>query len=924
MEFPLDPEQRQAVETSGVSVILTAGAGCGKTGTLTARFLYLMGKRDDPERLAPPEDRVPVGRIGVLTFTNKAAAELRHRIRKACELEASRHRISAGIDRKSAEAAHYWELVSFAVDGMTISTYHAFYERMVRDFAESLELDPEVRLLDERIAAGLKREAAREAVRERLAACDPVAIEYAARHRLDGVVDQLVTLLGLGEHQTRVSEIVVTDPEELAEKWLRAWEKQAGQGADRIERLVRRIIGLPPAGFTANWIEKTRTAAEALANPELERIEAVVAAVQALSGNSPRRPELLELLAELREFRDSEAFDLMQADRDLMDLAAAETICLASMVESARDRYDELKRRRRAVDFDDLVLKARELAASGMALRGRTGGIFDHFLVDEFQDTDRLQSAVLQMLAGSSFGTGALFVVGDVKQAIYRFRGSDPEALLELRDSIPPEGHLSLTCNYRSRRAIVEFVNHLARSMYGEENGDPSLRSGLRTRAALADEPPAIEMLWTIPRPQNTEQERDSSRRSEISTEGFEAQRAEAANLAAHLRRLVDAGIPVGARRSDDRLVNAKPGDIVLLSRSRTHWRIYERAFAREGFEVHQDAVGGFFDRQEIRDLVGLLAAVEHRTDDLRLAACLRSPLFAVTDDTLYALARPAAGKAEARLVDRFWNQDEDELAFVGNEERATLQRAREIMDELNRAKGVLEPSRIVRLAIELTSYDVILREIADEPERALANLDALVDDARSFDRDPDFGWPAMIRQWIADLDSGARFEEAVVDAPAGRIRFLTIHAAKGLEFPVVIMPGLNSPAPSRTGPFQTHPAFGLVTRSRIPDDESDGGDHPAWEIATLCQRSAEDRETDNLLYVAGTRAMDRLILSAVFDPAAVNRDGTPKSPAGPFLKRLARAFDLNTGQALMHGPETPPRIAVHRFEEFEPDVSTA
>jgi|GEM_PF-6837558 len=924
MEFPLDPEQRQAVETSGVSVILTAGAGCGKTGTLTARFLYLMGKRDDPQRLAPAADRVPVGRIGVLTFTNKAAAELRHRIRKACEWEASRHAVAAGIDPDAEKAALHWELVSFAVDGMTISTYHAFYERMVRDYAESLELDPDVRLLDERIAAGLKREAAREAIRERLAAGDPAVIEYAARHRLDGVVDQLVTLLGLGEHQTRVSEIVATDTAELTRKWLRAWEKQVKAGADRLERLLRQIIGLPSGGFTATWNKKTESAAEALANPELERIGALVAAVDALSGNSPRRPDLLELLAELREFKSGESYALMQTDRELLDLAAAETICLASMVESARDRYDELKRRRRSVDFDDLVLKARELAAGGTALRGRSDAIFDHFLVDEFQDTDRLQSAVLQSLAGSSFGTGALFVVGDVKQAIYRFRGSDPEALLELRDSIPPEGHLSLTSNYRSRLEIVEFVNVLARSMYSDAYGDPSLRSGLRSRAALASEPPAIEMLWTIPRSPESAQERDSNRRPEVSPEAFEAQRAEAANLAAHLRRLVDAGIPVGARRADDRRMNAKPGDIVLLSRSRTHWRIYERALVQEGFEVHQDAVGGFFERQEIRDLVGLLAAVEHRTDDLRLAACLRSPIFAVTDDTLYALARPAAGDSEARLSDRFWNPEAEALGFVGNDVRAILARARSILNELNTLKGVLPPSQIVRLAIERTSYDTILLEIADEPERALANLDALVDDARNFDRDPDFGWPALIRQWIADLETGARAEEAVVDAPAGKIRFLTIHAAKGLEFPVVIMPGLNSPAPARTGPFQVHPAFGLVTRSRIPDDESDGGDHPSWALATLAQKQAEDRETDNLLYVAGTRAMDRLILSAVFDPAALNRDSSPKTPAGPFLKRLVRAFDLNTGEARSPGPETPPKIAVHRFEEFEPEVTTA
>jgi len=224
--------------------------------------------------------------------------------------------------------------------------------------------------------------------------------------------------------------------------------------------------------------------------------------------------------------------------------------------------------------------------------------------------------------------------------------------------------------------------------------------------------------------------------------------------------------------------------------------------------------------------------------------------------------------------------------------------------------------TQVVRQAIERTRYEAIVRATADEPDRALANLDTLVDDARSFDRDPDFGWPAMIRQWVADLDSNSRFDEAVVDAPSDRIRFLTIHAAKGLEFPVVIMPGLNSPAPARSGPYLIHPRLGLITRSRSADETPDGTDHPAMTLASLAVKDDEEREIDNLLYVAATRAMDKLILSAVFDPAATNKDGSRKTPAGPFLKRLARAFDLNNGQPYSPGEETPPLVDVQRFEQ--------
>ncbi|MBI1324731.1 AAA family ATPase [bacterium] len=918
MEFPLDPEQRRAVEAAGVSVLLTAGAGCGKTGTITARFMHLLGKRDAPELLASPECRVQVGRIGVLTFTNKAAAELRHRIRSACEREAEKHAALAADSERSAEAARYWQLVSFAVDGMTISTYHSFYERMVREFADMLELDPDVRLLDERIAAGLKREAARDAVRERLTTQDPVLIAYAARHRLDGVVDQLVALLGLGDHQTLVSEIAQADESAFCERWLSGWYARVDPLADRLEALLQEIVAFPATGLTSTWIGKSQAAAEALTRIEDDRYGALSAAVRALPGPYPKRPGLNELLDDLKTLKENTAFDLMQGDLKLLEQAAAETIVLARMVETARGLYEEMKRRRRAVDFDDLVVKVRELSAQGVTPRGRTGPIFEHFLVDEFQDTDRLQSVVLQALAGPSFGHGALFVVGDVKQAIYRFRGSDPEALLELRDVIPPEGHLSLASNYRSRKAIVEFVNILARSMYPDLPDDPSLASGLCTQAALAERPAAVDMLWTVP----ADGGGAPGAQADADLLGSETHRAEAANLAAHLRRLVDAGIPVGARRRDGEVTNARPGDIVLLSRSRSHWRIYEQALMREGFQVHQDSVGGFFRRQEVRDLVNLLAVAEYRMDDLRLAACLRGPMFAVTDETLFMLAGESFRPGQS-LADRFWGEPSAGFEGISATDRAMLERARKILEELHRLKAQLPPSRVVRLAIERTGFEAIARATADEPERALANLETLVDDARSFDRDPDFGWPAMIRQWLSDLDSTSRFDEAVVDAPADRIRFLTIHAAKGLEFPVVIMPGLNSPSPQRTGPYLIHPKLGLITRSRTPDESPDGADHPAMALATLAVRDDEDREIDNLLYVAATRAMDKLILSAVFDPAATNKDGSPKTPAGPFLKRLTRAFDLNTGRPFVPGPETPPEVIVHRFEEAPAEGTT-
>jgi len=467
MAFPLDLEQRIAVETEGVSLVVTAGAGCGKTGTITARFLHLLGKREPDGTLAEPAERAPLGRIGVLTFTNKAAAELRHRIRKACDEEAS-----LAI---SPEDAEYWRSVAFAMEGVTISTYHSLYEQLCREFAEQLDLDPDARLLDDRIATGLKREAAREAVRERLSSGDPVLIEYAARHRLDAVVEQLVELIGKGNHQTRVSQIADMEPETLASNWFKSWKRAVKETANALEQVLNDIFLLPREGFTENWLGNMAKASEAMMLAKPDRIGGLIQAASFLVGNAPKRKDLQEKLGILKTIKTSEPYGLMQANPKLLENAAVETILLARLTQTTKLKYADLKSPRRAVDFDDLVEKASELTQRGIPLGGKYLTKFDTLLVDEFQDTDRLQSEILKSLAGNPFDTGQLFVVGDVKQAIYRFRGADPDALLRLRAEMPEEGQLNLMRNYRSCKQIVDFVNLLKDSMYNYLADDPGL-----------------------------------------------------------------------------------------------------------------------------------------------------------------------------------------------------------------------------------------------------------------------------------------------------------------------------------------------------------------------------------------------------------------------------------------------------------------
>ncbi|MFM7129242.1 MAG: 3'-5' exonuclease [bacterium] len=319
---------------------------------------------------------------------------------------------------------------------------------------------------------------------------------------------------------------------------------------------------------------------------------------------------------------------------------------------------------------------------------------------------------------------------------------------------------------------------------------------------------------------------------------------------------------------------------------------MYERALRESGLEAYLDSSSGLFSRQEIRDLVNLLALVENPSDDLLLAAVLRGPFGAISDESLLHLSQKDSC---CSLAEIFWRADFNDFFQAASTDVDAMDGLRALLKKLSRARTELLPSQVVELAMELTAYHEMIGATSLKGSQPVQNLDVLVNDARSFDHDPDFGWPAMIRQWISDLDGG-KVNEAVAEPPGNMIRFLTIHAAKGLQFPVVIMIGVNGKEQVDQTSWKIHPEFGLVTKSRSGDSDDSDSDqnHLAWMLATLESKKAEAKEVDNLLYVAATRAEDYLIVSASFKLKEPNQE---LKATGEMLKRIERVFKLETGE---------------------------
>ena len=866
MALIFDKEQAKAIETLETSVVLTAGAGCGKTGTLTGKFIRAIQSGIEP------------GKIAVLTFTNKAAAELRERIRTECMVFATSANSESEID---------WKQIALCIDGVIISTYHSFYEELCREFSEELGLDPEFRLLDPRIAHGLLLQAARTAVRNRLSRLDDTLIEYAARHRLEKLIEELCELVEKN-HEAKLDEIVSLSPEQLISKWKRQAKPFVTNLFNNYLKIVMQIAGASRSDLNKNQKDKLALLDEVIISSDENNPGLFFSKVHEAIGRLRPTGEILnQLFEEYHKIRKEDSFELLDSDDALIQLAANETCLMAMLALDTRESYLNCKKARRAVDFNDLMDLAERLSQLSPNNRDSIQDRFRLLLVDEFQDTDARQARILRNLAGNNFSNGGLFVVGDSRQAIYRFRGARPEELDDLRNDMLESGRQSLVHNYRSRRQIIRFVNHLAQELY---YGMPPLEAGVKNIHSQEDGPQFIKFHWSLFLNDAVNQAK-SLANPDI--------HAEARNLAKLIRETIDSPTLVGSRTG--RMRPLQPGDIVFLSRSRTHWNIYERALREVNLDSHLDSSSGLFSRQEVRDLVNLLSLVENPSDDLLLTAVLRGPFGAISDESLFQLSQKEAGYS---ISQAFWQTDFSDFPEAATVDTDAMDGLRVLLRKLSRAKTELPPSQVVELAIELTAYDEMLKAISFRGSQPVQNLDVLVNDARSFDHDTDFGWPAMIRQWNSDLEGG-KLNEAVAEPPGNMIRFLTIHSAKGLQFPVVVLVGVNGKDQVDQTSWKIHPELGLVTKSRSSDtDESDTNqNHLAWVLATQESKKSEAREVDNLLYVAVTRAEDYLIISASFKLKEMNQE---IKATGEMLERIERVFRLDSGELVKPDQVSP------------------
>ena len=849
-----DAARRDAIAVHDRSLLVEAGAGSGKTAVMAGRIALLLAQGIAPRSIA------------AVTFTEFAASELFIRV-KAFVGDLAIGDIPTELrvalpDGLSGNQRRHLATAREAIDEMTCSTIHGFCQRLITPYPVKADIDPGAAVMDrdqadlaftELVDAWLRNELDGEAngLLAELVLHDPDATVRLIRTILDHLRRQRTSVLSERVDLTPlatafreavdgfaafVANAAFEEPETIAIAALfqeLAEETKPALPADTPARLLGLLVAARhPVLYTQSgsfrqyrlkgkWKEAAR------------RVGLAQAAADRMND-----------LADTHYGRCCETWTALQQGTAALVLAD-----LVPLVQPAMEQFREYKRSAALLDFDDLIFTARDLLRDHDEVRRALAERFTHVLVDEFQDTDPLQTEIFWRLCGDPpddgdagdwtaflLRPGALFLVGDPKQAIYRFRGADIAAYVRAREAFcaqAPDGVLSISTNFRSCAPIMRYVNERFERLLSAENGQPGFQA-LDPFQPERPEGPSIAALDIAAAGENGKASALQQRESEANA------------VAAMCARLIGSEPILDNENGKRRPCRA--GDIALLAPTGSDlWR-YEEALERHGIPVATQAGKGLFKRQEIQDLIAVTRVLADPRDTLALGALLRGPLVGLTEeqllDIVWELPRPEDTPDELPRLDMGVAPE----AIAHPLARDIAERLQALRLQVNSTT----PHDLLSQAVDvLRIRPILLRRHGGQAERALANVDLYLSFSRAY---AVRGLRAFAEAMTAAWTDESRAVEGRPDAQEEAVVLYTMHAAKGLEWPIVV------PVNTMT---QVRRPEGAVT-DRISGRfycPMFGVEPSGYKVARDAEQLELERERVRLWYVAATRARELLVL---------------------------------------------------------------
>jgi len=859
------------------NLALMAGAGAGKTYSLVTMTLHLLaGARAGAEPLR-------TSRLCMVTFTDKAAAEMRARVRARLdglvhsepkptlepELRASLERLGKPFPSRDS-----WRALREDLGAASVGTFHSLCGQLLRRAPPGSGVDPSFEVLDELEARSLVVDVCERVVLEALEAGDAGVRElcqeltFSGSDFTEGLVSSLLAAYGkLREEGLRAEEARISGAEEA--------RAELEKLVERCRKLCDTVRELDAKGEWTVLREGLEGALKGLTPEncfEPERLPSMKAAFLE-DGRDVRRlrkepgNSMKELYWSL--FGKSDGSVMRLEDAYAGWRTAPFEASFRSLLAQVAARHEEELNRRNALDFTSLLVKTRDLLRDLPDYRRQVQERLGVLMVDEFQDTNRLQLDLVLLLAEKRDGgprplspadnlvealplePAFLCAVGDRKQSIYEFRGADVSVFEVLANKIVVEGGARdfMRVNRRSVPPLLEFFNHAFAGVLTAGEGDAR-----PYEVVYVPEQDDFTPLRPAPLPAPVVERLQLE--DELSTSELRLVDADA--VARRLKVMLAPGAePCIAREDGEGLRPARGGDVAMLFRAFSHLEVYRQALIRHGIPHRVLRGRGFYGAQEVLDLASLLSLLADPEDALAFAAVLRSPMVGLSDAALFRLAGPEG--LSLSTVERL---GASVLEGLPEGERARLGRFLTVLPELRRERDRLGVRALLQVALEATGYREAL---AGTPyaEQASANVEKLFALAGRRDERGTGGCMSFARelQRLANEEPNESQADLLEAGDPRAVQLLTIHRAKGLEWPVVVVPALGGLRRFSSGRALFERTHGLCLRPWLPDS-LEKYRSPRYDAVKEELKRRETAEYRRVLYVALTRARDRLILS--------------------------------------------------------------
>ena len=878
------------------NISVTAGAGSGKTAILVERFLKIVSR-----------DAGKVRRVLAITFTKKAVAEMRERVAE---------QINKLLDKSPAQEQNKLLQVRDHLNSASISTIHSFCASVLREFPLEAGLAPDFNEMDELRSEVFKYEAVDRAFEslEQLPqdketdwmsfflALNTAKIRKALKAMLDKPyeMEQIESRFGqMKEEDWRsfLHNIWLEKIRQIVQPWvveeaigqagsiLRDCPVPSHEDGSTVHRLLTQFVREQK---TANEIEKYKILVRVIQTFTTQKGTAYKN-LGKLGTNAGWPQEKRALLVELSEFCAQWAPQILQAGLAPPPGEEDEQWfkyfrMLLHLYEITREDYTRQKKEIGVVDYEDLLLLTLHLLRSNEAVRSELASRFDFIMVDEFQDTNELQWEIIRLLAvenGEPAGD-KVFIVGDPKQSIYAFRNADVRVFKNVkRDFARSAGHsdvkqyagnIIFEDSFRFLPVLNGFINFVFSHILQEDPANP----------------------FTVEyNPLVSKRELPGKGQIELALlESEQPVKEEALYMARSIRYLLDNKITCFKWREDkEEETDIKYGDIAILLRGRTHLLQIEQTLRDHGIPFKTVSGIGFWQKQEIYDFYHILRFLNSPDDDFALLAVLRSTFFIIADHILLRFTQ-MPGDTLVEKLRQFTAQTD---ATAQDEETNALLKAAVLIDKWLHLRERLPLEDLLhRIIDDLRLRSVLAAQI--NGEQLIANIDKLIEAAQGFSSSGAGGLSDFL-YYLEDLmDKSEKEGEApLIQEDDSTVKIITIHSAKGLQFPVVFLPFLNQGKSGRSSGIYLEPENGLAVN--LAGENNNAGFYYYRHLRRIA-RQREEAEKRRLFYVAITRARDYLFLSA----AIKNNKPEDNTPLAWLQESFLKGeYDLFAEESIEH-----------------------